>query len=331
MNTGKRLLILLLLIGSAATAGYYYLRSRTPGESDRIRLWGNIEVTTVEAGFKLAGRVETRELTEGQTVKAGQVLARLDSRELAHDVALREANVRLAQAVLAELQAGSRPEEIAAGEAALDAAKAEASRAELEFARQKDLLAQKVTTASGYEAAEAALNSARARVRECTERFALLRRGPRVEQIEQAKARLEAAQAALALSQTRRNDAILASPLSGVVLSKNIEPGEFVAPGTPVVTIGDLEHPWLRAYIQETDLSRVKLGQAAVVTTDGHPGKRYQGRVAFIAAEAEFTPKSIQTTKERVRLVYRIKVDLPNPNLELKPGMPAEAELMTTR
>ncbi|MCD4726327.1 MAG: efflux RND transporter periplasmic adaptor subunit, partial [Pirellulales bacterium] len=117
--------------------------------------------------------------------------------------------------------------------------------------------------------------------------------------------------------------ATVRSPITGVVLSKNIEPGEYVAPGTPVVTVGDLVHVWLRAYIEELDLKQVKPGQKATVSIDS--GDKYQGRVSFIAQEAEFTPKNVQTQKERVKLVYRIKIDVTNPDMELKPGMPADA------
>ena len=152
--------------------------------------------------------------------------------------------------------------------------------------------------------------------------------GPRAEKIAQATARRKQAEAALALAETKLGYARLASPMNGVVLSKNVEAGEFVAPGTPVVTVGDLEHPWLRAYINETDLGRVKHGQRVRVTTDTYPGKVCEGRISFIASEAEFTPKNVQTQKERVKLVYRIKIDVANPELELKPGMPADAEIL---
>jgi len=111
-------------------------------------------------------------------------------------------------------------------------------------------------------------------------------------------------------------------------LSKNVEAGEYVAAGTPIVTVGDLERPWLRAYINETDLGRIKVGQRVRVATDTYPGKIYEGHISFIASEAEFTPKNVQTQKERVKLVYRIKVDIPNPNMELKPGMPADADIL---
>lgn len=118
------------------------------------------------------------------------------------------------------------------------------------------------------------------------------------------------------------------APLAGVVLSENVEPGMYVAAGTPVVTVGDLVNVWLRAYINETDLGRVKVGQPVRVTTDTYPGEHYEGRVSFIASQAEFTPKNVQTEKERVELVYRVKVDIENPHMELKPGMPADGEIL---
>jgi len=174
------------------------------------------------------------------------------------------------------------------------------------------------------------VEQASAALKEAEERLREIRNGPRAETIEQAQARLQQAREALQLSETRLSYTTIVSPLAGVVLTDSIEAGEFVAPGTPVVTVGDLHHVWLRGYIDETDLGRIKVGQAVRVTADTHPDKVYQGRVTFIASEAEFTPRSVQTTKERVKLVYRIKVDIPNPDLELKPGMPADGEVDTT-
>jgi HlyD family secretion protein len=317
---------------------------------------------------------------EGETVKAGQTVARLDSAELAQEVAARRAEMQAVQAALAELEAGSRPEEIAqaeasaqqakarldemlagsrpeelsAAEAVLRRAKAEAERARLDAERYEGLYKKEIVSAQQYDAARTAYETALARQREAEEqyklvkegprkeqieqaraawlqaqeRFVLVKKGPRQETIEQARARLQQAKEGLAVAETRLGYATLTSPLAGVVLSKNVEPGEFVAAGTPIVTVGDLENVWLRAYINETDLGRVKVGQRVRVTTDTYPDKRYEGRVSFIAAQAEFTPKSVQTEKERVKLVYRIKVDIRNPNMELKPGMPADAEIL---
>ncbi len=147
--------------------------------------------------------------------------------------------------------------------------------------------------------------------------------------IEQAEAKRDQAEAAVKLSETKLRYATINAPFDGVVLAKHVEPGEYVAAGTPVVTVGDMDHVWVRAYIEATDLNRVRYGQRAQVTTDGPPGTVYEGYVAFIASDAEFTPKNVQTPKERVKLVYRVKINVfENPNYALKRGMPADAEIL---
>jgi HlyD family secretion protein len=328
----KKLLgILLVVVVVAGVVAFVSVRRRGDDDSNTIRVSGNIEVTDAEVSFKLAGRVEKRVVSEGELVKAGQAVALLDRAELAQEVAVRRAETQAAQAALAELEAGSRPEEIAQGEAALELAKAEEKRAAAEFARQKQLFAQNTISIDAFEAAETAHQVAQAKARVAEENLALLKKGPRYERIDQARAQLDQARQALALAETRLGYAALASPLTGVVLSENVESGEFVQAGTPVVTVGDLERPWLRAYVNETDLGRVKVGQPVRVTTDSYPDKHYDGRISFIASEAEFTPKNVQTPKERVKLVYRVKIDIPNPNMELKPGMPADAEILLNK
>jgi len=378
MMNKRRLMVLLPAVLLVAVLAYLILGRSNDGRV--IRVSGNIEVTDAEVSFKILGRVEARLVDEGEMVRAGQTIARLDSAELAQEVAARRAEMQAVQAALAELEAGSRPEEIAqaeasaqqakarldemlagsrpeelsAAEAVLRRAKAEAERARLDAERYEGLYKKEIVSAQQYDLARTAYETALARQREAEEqyklvkegprkeqieqaraawlqaqeRFVLVKKGPRQETIEQARARLQQAKEGLAVSETRLGYATLTSPLAGVVLSKNVEPGEFVAAGTPIVTVGDLENVWLRAYINETDLGRVKVGQPVRVTTDTYPDKRYEGRVSFIAAQAEFTPKSVQTEKERVKLVYRIKVDIRNPNMELKPGMPADAEIL---
>jgi HlyD family secretion protein len=149
----------------------------------------------------------------------------------------------------------------------------------------------------------------------------------REQELPMRRAEIERAKANLALIDSQLADTVAVSPVDGVVLVKAADVGEVLAAGTTVVTIGDIDHPWLRAYINETDLGRVKIGATASVTTDSFPGKVYEGHVSFIASEAEFTPKQIQTQEERVKLVYRIKIDLANPRRELKSNMPADAEI----
>lgn len=287
-------------------------------------LSGNIEVTDAQLGFKIPGRVAERTVAEGQRVTAGQLVARLDDAEQVQELALRRAELAATEAVLAELNAGSRPEEIAAAEAAVRSFEAERERARLDFKRQQDLLGREAISTREFEVAQAQVKVAEARAAEAAERLKLVREGPRAETIRQARARTDQARAAVALTATRLESTRLTSPLTGLVLSHHIEPGEFVAAGTPIVTVADTAHLWVRAYVNQTDLGRIRHGQKVAVRTDTFPDKKYEGIIGFIAAEAEFTPKTVQTTKERVKLVFRIKVDVANPSDELKSGMPAD-------
>jgi HlyD family secretion protein len=290
-----------------------------------LTLSGNIEVNEAQLGFKVPGRVIERLVTEGDRVRSGQLVARLDGTEQQQQLALYRAELAGAEAAYAELQAGSRPQEIAAAEATLHSVEADRDRLRLDFARQKELRGKDAIADREFEASQAELNVAEARSAEAAERLKLVQAGPRIEEVSQGRARVDQARAAVALAETQVENTRLVSPLDGVVLSKDIEPGEYVSPGTPVVTVADIAHVWVRAYVNQTDLGRVRLGQKVAVHTDTFPDKTYEGTIGFIASEAEFTPKTVQTTKERVKLVFRIKIDLANPNDELKPGMPADA------
>ena len=278
---------------------------------------------------------------------------------LAADIEQRQADLASNEARLAELNNGARPQEKLDARAAVDSAQSELDRAKRDWDRSQTLYKNDdISTAqfdqyrNRWESAEAALKSA-------TEREALVLAGPRVEvikaqegQVERTRAAVKMAEAnalemkrreqdlatrraeiararaSLALIDSQLADTIAISPVDGVVLVKAADVGEVLAPGTTVVTVGDIDHPWLRGYVNETDLGKVKLGAMAKVTTDSYPGKVYPGRVTFISSEAEFTPKQIQTEQERVKLVYRIKIELDNPRRELKSNMPADAEIV---
>jgi len=323
----KKLLILIPILILAAWIAIRFIHARNVPDSGSIHLSGNFEITSAQVSFKIPGRVLQRVVSEGETVTNGQVVAFLDKTELAQDAAMHQAGALANSAALAELEAGTRPEEIIQAAAVVDIAKADALRVQSEFTRQQELFKGKVISPREFETAEASSRMAAAKMQESDARLMLLKNGPRAETINAARARLEEARQAVALAETRLGYATLTSPLSGIVLSDTIENGEYVVPGTPVVTVGDLVNIWLRGYVNETDLGRVKLGQKVKITTDTYPGKVYEGRVSFIASQAEFTPKNVQTPKERVKLVYRIKVDVTNPDQELKPGMPADAEI----
>ena len=381
MAMSKKLLASALAIAAALGAGIWYFMLHSRQEVGTLRVSGNIEAVEVNISFKIPGRVVTRLVDEGDRVTKDKVVAELDRADIEADVAVRRAELHVAeaalaelkagsrpdeilaaraatekaQALLAELKAGNRPQEIAAAKADLDAAKVEQDRLELEFTRADRLFKRQSIAEEQFDQASAAhrvsvqryvqaqkrydlsmegprreqIDQAQAALAQLQAQYRLVQEGPRVEVIDQARARVEQGKAALLLSETRLSYATVTSPLTGVVLSKNVEPGEYVAPGTPVVTVADIENIWLRAYVDERDigLGLVQWGQEAEITTDSHPGKVYKGRISFISKEAEFTPKSVQTEKERVKLVYRIKIDVKNPDKELKPGMPADARI----
>lgn len=277
---------------------------------------------------------------------------------LESDIALRKAEQRAAQAQLDQLLAGSRPQEIQQARSAVADAKAQHDQAQADWDRAQELFKNDDISKQQYDQYRTRLDTTAATLRQAEERLGLVLEGPRKEDIEAARAQVARADAAIRVSEANRlelkrreedlvarraditraraqvsitdtqiGDTVVASPVDGVVLVKSAEVGEVLAAGTTVVTIGDIEHPWLRAYINETDLGRVKLGQPAMLTTDSFPGKTYPGRVSFISSEAEFTPKQIQTREERVKLVYRIKIDVDNQHRELKSNMPVDAEI----
>jgi HlyD family secretion protein len=386
----KRIIIILAVVVVAAAGVYAYRgANKTPG--NRIVVSGNIELTEVNIAFKTAGRLIERTVDEGDTVKKGQVIARLDRDQLmaqrdrevaglqsaesqmsqaqtslqwekdtlAADIEQRTADVASNEARLAELKNGARPQEKLDAQAAVDSAQSEVERSKKDWDRAQVLhrdddisTAQFDQYRNHWETATAALDSAK-------ERQALVLAGPRAEvinaqvaQVERVRGALKMAQAnslemkrreqelttrgaeisrshaSIALIDAQLADTIAVSPVDGVVLVKSADPGEILSAGTTIVTIGDIEHPWLRGYVDETDLGKVKLGSKVKVTTDSYKGKVYDGRVSFISSEAEFTPKQIQTQQERVKLVYRIKIDLDNSSRELKSNMPADAEIV---
>lgn len=278
---------------------------------------------------------------------------------LAAQLEERRAAVEAARAQLAELEAGSRPQEIERARARLEEARTEFERARSDFERIATLQRTGDVSQAYYDQVRARFEAARAQMRQAVEALAVIEEGPRKETIAGARARLEQAKAALtttealrlelrrreqelemrraeveraraqlALIESQLEDTVARSPVNGIVLAKAAEPGEVIAAGTTVVTIADVARPWLRGYITERELGRVRLGSKARVRTDSFPGKVYEGRVSFIASEAEFTPKQIQTPEERVKLVYRVKIEVENPNQELKLNMPADAEIL---
>jgi HlyD family secretion protein len=326
----KRILVLILVV--AALAGtLFYLLTREEGDQDLfIKISGNIEATEADVGFRVSGRIVKRYIEEGDWVEKGKVLARLDDEDLRNRLDLARATLVSAQARLDKLLAGSRPEEIREAEAAVNQARFDSDNRQNQYERMKLLYEKRVIPKETYDNSETALKVARSTLERATQNYLLVKEGPRKEDIDDARAQVEQAKASLKLAETQLSYTVIYAPFSGVLLVKSAEVGEVVNPGTPVLTLADIENVWLKAYISETDLGKIKWGQEVMVTTDLRPQKEYRGRISFISSQAEFTPKSIQTEKERVTLVYRIKVDISNANHELKPGMPADGKILLT-
>lgn len=323
----KGILIVLTLI--AIGIAVFVINNFTKHTDDGVMiLSGNVEATEINVGFKIPGRVLKRLVDEGDKVKAGDLIARLDNAELASVVAQNGASLKEATTKLAELVAGSRSQEIEQAKANMSAQEAELQKVKKDYERAEILYKNGAISASQFDAARSAYDYRAALYKNAYEALSLVKEGPRKEDIKIAEHRLEQAKAALAVSEQRLKDTLIYAPINGVVLRKNVEVGETIASGTPVVTIGDLENPWVKVYVKEDKLGSVKLGHKAGITVDSYKNKSYEGTVTYISSEAEFTPKTVQTPEERVKLVFGVKVRVKNEKGELKPGMPADVRIL---
>ncbi len=325
----KKRLIVVGIISVVVLIGLILMMKKHSG--DHLIVNGTIEATTVTVGTKVPGRLLQRLVDEGAVVTKGQILASIDPRDASDERAIRRADLVSARAAVADLKAGSRSEEIRAAQATVVRLQAEAHRSEQDAVRSEALYRKEVIPRRELDQARAARQGAAAAVREAEEHLALLRRGSRVDTIRQAEARIVAAEAALSLAETKMREAQLSAPMNGVVLTKHAEPGELLSVGAPVVTIARLDEVWVRGYIPEPSLGAVRVGQTVSVYSDSWKNKPLTGTISFIASEAEFTPRAVQTESERVKLMYRIKVVVANPDQRLKPGMPVDITITPNR
>jgi len=327
----KRLLIFLaLLVVVVAILLYVYPRHRT--QQDRLlTIYGNVDIRQVQAAFDDSGRIQRLLVQEGDRVHAGQLLAELDPTRFQDAVARDAALVKAQEQVLARLLAGSRPEEIAEARAEVRANQATLHNAELLWQRQQALAAQQYVPKQSVDNAAAALKTAKANLQRSEQALALAIKGPRKEDIAQARAQLEADRAALALAQRELADTKLYAAEDGVVQDRILEPGDMVNPGVPVFSLA-LDNPvWVRAYLPEKALGKVRLGMSAQIHSDSFPGQSFSGWIGFISPTAEFTPKTIETTELRTELVYRVRVYACNPQHRLRLGMPVTVQIPLTQ
>ena len=375
-----RIVGVLLVVAALAVGGPFALRILNSGGAPAIQVTGNMEAMQVDVSAKIAGRILSLRVREGDRVTEGQLLVRLDGAKLKAEVERAEAALKSAEAQLRDLLAGARRQEIEEARATVDRAQSQLNdllagsrREEIEQAREavrsaeatrvwterdlkraqelfaKELIAmQEVDRArQAYEVAVAQersaranlqmveagprrdqIEAARAQLKAARDHLDLLLAGPRPFQVEAARGQVSQARAALDLAGSRLREAAIVSPINGVVLRKNLEAGEMANPGVSILTLVDPTDLWLRAYVPETDIGRIKVGMAARITIDAYKDRTFSGKITEIASEAEFTPKNVQTKKERVNLVFRIKIAVDNPQGFLKPGMPADADIL---
>lgn len=304
------------------------LVTRGGGDGQAIEASGTVEATEADLGFQVPGRVERIAVEEGAQVAAGSELAWLDREELEARRRGAEAQASAARARLLELRRGFRTEEIAQGRAALAAAEQRLRDAERDGERARRLYDGGAISEQRRDDALTAITLREAEYLRAREELQILETGPREEQIAAQRGLLAQAEAMVAQTEAALDHAVIAAPFDGTVTVRHREPGETVQAGSPVLTVMNPADRWVRIYVRGDEVGRLAIGGAATIRADAYPDRAYAGRIVFIASEAEFTPRNVQTTAERVKLVYRVKVQIvDDAALDLKPGLPADVRL----
>ncbi len=327
----KRVAAVLVMVALLAVGGWFFGPQLWAGglslldggtESRQLALYGNVDIRKVDLAFRVGGRIENLTVQEGDPVSAGQVVAALEATPYEEDVREAEASLAAAEATLARLQAGFRTQEIAAQEAQVAERRATLENARQLLRRQEELLRTSAASRQAYDNAVAAEREARARLESAARQLQLLRSGYRKEEVAEAEANVTAARVRLDRAKTRLSDTMLIAPEAGVVLTRAREPGAVVAAGQTVFTVALTDPVWVRAYVSEPNLGRIRPGMAAKVFSDSRPDRPYPAQVGFISPQAEFTPKNVETTEQRTDLVYRLRLVVQDPEGELRQGMP---------
>jgi HlyD family secretion protein len=320
MKTGIYVLIIVLAAASAAYAGWRFT-SRYE-EAWELLLHGNVDLRQVDLPFNGQQKIAAVLVEEGDRVVAGQTLARLETQRLDAAVAEAAAKVEAQRRVIERLENGTRPEEIEQARANVGAADADLAKARNDYERVKSLNRELVSPQE-LDSARFSRDAAAAKQNALKHTLDLAIAGPRVEDRAEAKATLSALEAQLALRQRELADATLRSPVTGVVRNRILEPGEMSSPSAPAITIAVTDPKWVRAYVEEPDLGKVRPGTPAVVTVDAFRGREFEGWVGFVSPVAEFTPKNVETSELRTSLVYEVRVFFRDPQDALRLGMPA--------
>ncbi len=315
------ILAVVVIVGAAVA----FLALRRGRPASEVSASGTVEAREADLGFQAPGRIAEILVHEGDAVAGGQVLAVLDTAEVAARRAAAAAQEAAAEAQLAELEHGSRPEEVRQARAAELSARQKLADARRDLERTRTLQRGGALSQEALDKATTAADMAEAQHEQALEQLRLVERGPRAERVQAQRSMVAQARANVRQIDATLANAVVRAPFPGVVTVRHREPGETVSAGAPVVTLMNPADRWVRIYVPEDQVGRLHLGEPATLSSDAYPDRTYPGRVRFISSEAEFTPKNVQTEEERVKLVYEVKVAIAGDTArDLKPGVPAD-------
>lgn len=325
----KRAAIVIVFLAAVAAGGWYGWNRRAVEDAAELTLYGNVDIRQVSLAFDGSGRIAELRAQEGDRVTAGQVIGVLDTRTLELQAQAQAATVEAQRQTLLKLRNGPRPEEIAQVRAQLASAEAASVRAGQDFARASRLRSPSggAISEQSFDQAQASLEAAKAKVEELRAALQLAEAGTRAEDIAAAEAQLKASEAGLALLRHQIDQGRLRAPVDAVVRSRLREPGDMATPSSAVFALALAEPKWIRVYVSEADLGKIRPGMAAQVFTDGHPDRPVDGKVGYISSVAEFTPKSVQTEELRTSLVYEVRIVVADAGDTLRLGQPVTVRL----
>lgn len=312
------LVVAALVVAAVATNGFGLAGD---GDEEELVLYGNVDIREVDMAFRVPGRIETIPVEEGDTVEEGAALATLDTSTTADRVAEADARIAQSEARLRRLRNGNRPEDIAQARARLSAAEAQLANASADVERREGLVESGAISRDAWDQTLTVARQAEAQVREAQAAYALVRNGARPEDIDAAAAELEAARAMRASAATDLDDTTLTAPLAATVITRAAEPGSYVQPGEPVITLSIADPVRVRAYVSEPDLSRVRPGMKVTIRADGID-REFTGTIGYISPRAEFTPRTVETEDLRTDLVYRLRIIVEDASGALRQGQP---------
>ncbi len=327
-KTKGRILIIVLVILALIGGIYFTITSWTDKKNnDLLVLYGNVDIRQVDLGFRVSGRLEKMLFEEGDQVKTGDLLAVLDKLPYEAELGGAKAQLTQAEANFLKLRHGNRPQEIEEARATVTERQAALENAETTFKRVSQQVKVGSSSQQAYDDALAQKVEAKALLKNAEEGLSLAEEGFRKEDIEGGRAAMETAKAQLESAQINLKDTEILSPSDGIILTRVREPGAIVAPQSIVYTLSLHKPVWIRAYVSEPNLGRIKPGMEALVFTDTHPDTPFKGQIGFISPQAEFTPKTVETTELRTDLVYRLRIFVNDPKSQLRQGMPVTVKI----